>query len=518
MSKVCFVISPLGPDDSATRKRADYVLETYITPACERASYDPIRGDGDTGQNIVEGTTTALQNAPMAVAYMGPAPNSAPASGEGPGCWNANVMIEIGYRLASRLPLIFLCDQDSKGNVPDLPLNLQNLRVIGLPRPDPSDRRWVDPQPQRTVDRLVKRFRDEEEAGRILDSMHPVAAINAANSQLQSPSNLYYTAASDVADDVFGVEFGDGRRPRLVGRTMEQFLASVEKRMHPNQWRAFARDQITARSKLKPRASGEGGPQSVATVPIVFETHENDDYNRRAFLPIVVEDYRPHDRRVNWYNLRVLYLNVTTATEKVTDADGKEFYVCRLDPASNARLAPLDAQPGIRVFLSYHSDTRANVLKVYKRLRELASYINPFIDVSMNKGDNWLEVLEEAITTSELCFLFLDDREMGPGQKEEVNAIQARLFTREGKNYPVVPVLLRSSAKIPFFLTSKQWVAFEELTERKLQEILWSHFQNRCPDNWRPNDAHIRREPPPPRPPINGPMRPGEVRYSGGEA
>ena len=95
------------------RKRADYVLETYITPACERASHDPVRADGDTGQNIVDGTTTALQNAPMTVAYMGPAPNSACASGEGPGCWNANVMIEIGYRLASRLPLIFLCDQAS---------------------------------------------------------------------------------------------------------------------------------------------------------------------------------------------------------------------------------------------------------------------------------------------------------------------------------------------------------------------------------------------------------------------
>ena len=42
MSKVCFVISPLGPDDSAMRKRAD-----------ERVSYDPVRADGDTGQNIV---------------------------------------------------------------------------------------------------------------------------------------------------------------------------------------------------------------------------------------------------------------------------------------------------------------------------------------------------------------------------------------------------------------------------------------------------------------------------------
>src|SRR4029450_5023596 len=169
----------------------------------------------------------------------------------------ATVMIESGARPAPRLPLLSLCAQASQGNVPDLPLNLQTLRVIGLPRPDPSDRKWVDPQPQKIVDRLIRQFRDEEQEGRILDSMHPVAAINAANAQLATPSNLYYTAASDVADDVFGVQSEDGRGPRLVGCTMEQFLASTAKRMHPSQWEAFKRDQQSARSKLKLRAHGE---------------------------------------------------------------------------------------------------------------------------------------------------------------------------------------------------------------------------------------------------------------------
>src|SRR5262249_61685812 len=103
MSKVCFVISPLGPERSSVRKRADYVLETSIQPACERAGYDAVRADGGVGRDIVMGTTTALQNAPMAVAYLGPTPEAVPGSREGTGCWNANVMIEIGYRLASRL-------------------------------------------------------------------------------------------------------------------------------------------------------------------------------------------------------------------------------------------------------------------------------------------------------------------------------------------------------------------------------------------------------------------------------
>ena len=487
MSKVCFVISPLGAERSPVRKRADYVLETYIQPACERAGYDAVRADGGVGRDIVMGTTTALQNAPMAVAYLGPTPDSVPGSREGTGCWNANVMIEIGYRLASRLPLIFLCDQNAQGDVPELPLNLSTLKVIPLPRPDPKDPRWVDAEPQESVDNLVRQFRDEEQAGRILDSMHPVAAINAANAQLSTPNSLYYTAASDAADDVFGVQSGDGRGPRLVGCTMEQFLASTAKRMHPNQWEAFKRDQQSARNKLKLRAHGEDDKQSTAKVPIVFENHENDDYNHRAFLPIIVEDFRPQDRRLSWYNLRVLYLNVTTATEKVKGPDGEEYYACRLDPTSDVRLEPLKApDPAIRVFLSYGSGNRASVRDVYNRLLALSPVVEPFMDVAINKGDNWVKVLRETMESSELCFLFLDGDAMGAGQQAEVDVLEARLMARKETDYPIVPVLLRSNQppKLPAFLSTRQWAKFEDLTDLELRQILSSHFPKRCPGDW----------------------------------
>ena len=54
-----------------------------------------------------------------------------------------------------------------------------------------------------------------------------------------------------------------------------------------------------------------------------------DDYTNRAFLPIIVQDFRPGDS--DWYNFRVVYLNVTSVTTKVVQ-DGEEFYVCHLDP------------------------------------------------------------------------------------------------------------------------------------------------------------------------------------------
>src|SRR5262245_3616030 len=480
MARVCFVISPMGASKSPIRLRADYVLETYIKPACREVGYDALRADQGIGRHIVMGTTTALQYAPMAVAYMGPGPD---ASCEGPICWNANVMIEIGYRLASRLPLIFLCDQDPEGGLPDLPMNLRTLNMIPLPRPDSHNPRWVDAHPRETIDTLIRQFQEEEQAPRILDSMHPVAAINAASRQVKTPNNLYYTAASDVANDLFGVEFGDGQDRRLVGRTMDQFLSGIQKRMHPAQWRAFDRDQRNARCKLASRATGTGEKQSVARVPIVFENHENDSYNLRAFLPIITQDYRPNSDGHNWYNMRVLYLDVTTATEKEIGKDGEEYYVCRLDPTSQARLEPLKPQSGIRIFLSYRSDNRARVEDVYNRLLTLRPYVDPFIDVSMRKGINWLQVLGDAIENAELCFLFVDAHEMGPGQKAEVLELQARAMN--GKEYPVVPVLLPPGPTPDLPFIKRQWVKFDDLTDPTLRRILSDWFPNRCPADWR---------------------------------
>jgi len=503
MSKVCFVISPMGPKGSPVRERADYVLDTYIKPACSQTGYDALRADSGVGRDIVMGTTTALQNAPLAVAYMGgPASEPVPTSRERASCWNANVMLEIGYRLASRLPLIFLCDQNSYGDLPDLPMNLRVRNVIGLPRFDPDNPRAADLQFQETVDTLIAQIRDEEQAARLLDSVHPLAAINAANSQAERPDNLFYTAASVAANNLF---FGNEKGRRLVGRRMDNFLDELKKRMHPAQWRAFERDQIEARTKLSQ------GEQAIAKVPIVFESHENPNYNQRAFLPIIVQDYRPREEGLNWYNLRVLYLNVTTATEKIKGQNGEEYYACQLDHRSDRCLEPLKPHEPIRIFLSYRRDNEAKVRAVYDWLFDLKPYVTPFIDTSMTAADNWLYTLEQSLQDSELCFLFLDGKDIGPGQQVEVDAILARVFSREGKKYPVVPVLLPSPGsppKMPFFLSALQRVNYEDLSQPKLQQILWHWFRQRCPDDWAPSDQpkfmgdqpEPTRAPPPPPP------------------
>ena len=42
-------------------------------------------------------------------------------------------MLEVGVRLASRLPIVFACDYTARGEIPELPLSLNSLAVTGCP-------------------------------------------------------------------------------------------------------------------------------------------------------------------------------------------------------------------------------------------------------------------------------------------------------------------------------------------------------------------------------------------------
>jgi len=43
--KTCFVISPIGKEESETRKRSDSVLRHIIKPAAEECGYTAVRAD-----------------------------------------------------------------------------------------------------------------------------------------------------------------------------------------------------------------------------------------------------------------------------------------------------------------------------------------------------------------------------------------------------------------------------------------------------------------------------------------
>lgn len=110
--KICFVISPIGDDDSDTRKRSDQVLKHIITGAVEQLGYEVIRADKISEPGII--THQILQHivdAPLVIADLTE--------------HNPNVFYELALRHAIRKPLVQLI---KKGEV--IPFDVAATRII----------------------------------------------------------------------------------------------------------------------------------------------------------------------------------------------------------------------------------------------------------------------------------------------------------------------------------------------------------------------------------------------------
>ncbi|MEX0279510.1 MAG: hypothetical protein AB3N19_18485 [Ruegeria sp.] len=118
--KTCFVVSPIGSEGTATRRRADCLLHYIIEPAVKQAGYDdPVRVDKhDQPTHITSDIVSHLIEADLVVADI---------SGE-----NANVFYELGIRHAFKKPCIILSNWE---NPP--PFDVSGLNVVRYTHDDP---------------------------------------------------------------------------------------------------------------------------------------------------------------------------------------------------------------------------------------------------------------------------------------------------------------------------------------------------------------------------------------------
>jgi len=112
--KQCFVVSPIGRDGSAERKRADQVLRHIIRPAVEECGYKAVRADeiSHPGQ-ITTQIIQELQSADLVVADL---------SGHNP-----NVFYELAIRHATRKPVVQIIDAEGT-----LPFDVLTQRTISF--------------------------------------------------------------------------------------------------------------------------------------------------------------------------------------------------------------------------------------------------------------------------------------------------------------------------------------------------------------------------------------------------
>ncbi|MEI3181010.1 MAG: nucleoside 2-deoxyribosyltransferase [Lachnospiraceae bacterium] len=108
--KKCFIVCPIGNENSDTRKRSDLLFKYVISPVCENTRFEPIRIDKEsTNGSLTDEILQHLKQDDLVIADLTES--------------NPNAFYEIGYRAALGKPSIHLISKDAK-----IPFDVSTIR------------------------------------------------------------------------------------------------------------------------------------------------------------------------------------------------------------------------------------------------------------------------------------------------------------------------------------------------------------------------------------------------------
>lgn len=276
--KNAFVIQSIGKPGSATRERSDRMMRELIGPACDAAGFNPERADKYPKETITEPIISALFGHPLVVADLGNL-NSL----------SANVLIEVGFRISTGKPIVFLADAP----LPDaLPLHLSNRRIIPV---DPANMEASQAELQKQL--LEFQVRTED---RGWHSEHVYVDWRLIRKEKKG----VYSEANVKAAEFYGCNDVD----QIIGHDVEEVDNRLYSFMDDDHKEAFLAEQETIINGITASVMMGRPFNSHATVPLIFSRHPSDKYNETVHLPVIV-NYK-YDESSDSIVFRTVYLHI----------------------------------------------------------------------------------------------------------------------------------------------------------------------------------------------------------------
>ena len=193
--KTCFVVSPIGKENSNTRINADKLFKHIIKPVCDACDFNPIRVDKLNDANSITQTIIEhLEKSDLVIADITEL--------------NPNVFYEMGYRARTQKPLIHLKRKGER-----LPFDVTTIRTLEYDLTD------LD-----SVEEIKERLAQTIESFDYSDSSESVAE---EPSITNSPSTIM-PVLYEILDSINEVK-------REIQNNNDQTLATVIRSMQPAQ-------------------------------------------------------------------------------------------------------------------------------------------------------------------------------------------------------------------------------------------------------------------------------------------
>ncbi len=309
MKPKCFVIRPL-------HTRSDRVVRLYISDACKDLVEVIPAGQEIGNATITDHIFQHLRDDAIVIAYL-----DRPSRVEGDGnswLWNANVMLETGFRMAlgPDKPIVFLRERQLEGE-PLLPFDIHAKYVIQLPTMQEENggeahldstvakiRRFVKAGLDE-IDRIEQQKRAAEQAAEQENQcVYPCPSITI---ECEPGAGVVREASCDAARF-----FGINGNQSLVGMPLQTLVDKILRRLPPPQRTAFGQEQNALIGQIY------NGQIPTATVCLVFRKPDPRGGEKcYAYLPLVARSILR--RRGAGMTLHVNYLNVTPYAKKGND-------------------------------------------------------------------------------------------------------------------------------------------------------------------------------------------------------